>query len=94
MSVAGIRDVLHEVSELHGQVYRITNMTDADWASWYGNWLTTLSELPELLGKAELVRSEVVYLLVLLDKEYEQKKPEEPWEQYYAQRFVEHFGAA
>jgi hypothetical protein len=86
----GIVDVLHEASELHGRVYRITGQVDADWASWYGDWLTNLSELPELLG-TKPVRSEVVHLLVLLDKEYERSKPAEPWEEYYARRFAEHF---
>ena len=42
---------------------------DDDWASWYGDWLVRLSELPQLLEKPA-VRSELVYLLVRLDKEY------------------------
>jgi hypothetical protein len=93
MSDKTIADVLHEVSELHGNVYRITNMEDADWASWYGNWLATLSELPQLLGRDELVRSEVVYVLVAADRDYTEQRREEPWEQYYASRFEEHFAA-
>jgi hypothetical protein len=35
-------------------------------ASWYAEWLVTLSELPELLG-TKVVRSELTYLLVRAD---------------------------
>ena len=37
------------------------------------------------------VRSELVYLLVSLDKEYTASNPGEPWPQYYAARLLEHF---
>ena len=63
---------------------------DPDWASWYADWLIRLSELPEQLGRTP-VRSELVYLLVLLDKEVTEQQPSESWERYYARRLVEHF---
>ena len=88
--VSKVADLLHEASETHHQVFRITGGTDEDWASWYADWLTKLSELPAILGDS-LVRSEVVYLLVQLDKDYVVNSPEEPWEQYYATGFVAHF---
>ena len=89
---APIADLLHEVAETHHRVYRITDGEDADWASWYANWLLELSELPRLLGRAP-VRSELVYLLVVLDKEVASGDVTEPWEQYYARRIAEHFTA-
>jgi hypothetical protein len=49
-----------------------------------------LSELPAALG-ARPVRSELVYLLVALDKQYTAERPGQPWEPYYAQRIIEHF---
>ena len=49
-----------------------------------------MSELPELLA-AKPVRSELVYLLVLLDKEHTDRRLSQPWEQYYAGRISEHF---
>jgi hypothetical protein len=85
-----VTDLLHEVAETHHRVYRITDGEDADWASWYANWLIDLSELPSLLGRKP-VRSELVYLLVLLDKEVTERQIAEPWEQYYARRLVDHF---
>jgi hypothetical protein len=91
MDVAAIARLLSEAAETHHLVYRITDGDDPDWASWYADWLTRLSELPELLGRPP-VRSELVYLLVLLDKEFTDRRPDEPWEQYYARRLAEHFG--
>jgi hypothetical protein len=84
-----ISKLLGEASETHQQVYRIGDGVDADWASWYGDWLVRLSELPRLLGH-EPVRSELVYLLVKLDKDYTAEKPDEPWPQYYAARIAGH----
>ena len=80
-------ELLHEAAETHHQVFRITDGADDDWASWYANWLVTLSELPELLGRP-VVRSELTWLLVGLDKEYVQSKPDERWEDYYARELV------
>ena len=42
-----IARLLDEVAETHHRVYRITDGTDADWASWYADWLLNLSELSE-----------------------------------------------
>jgi hypothetical protein len=92
MGTTSVADLLHEVSETHHRVYRITDGTDPDWASWYADWLIDHSELPTLLD-VEPVRSELVYLLVLLDKEYTGRQVNQPWEQYYADRIAEHFSS-
>jgi hypothetical protein len=82
--------LLHEAAETHHQVFRISDGVDDDWASWYADWLVMLSELPELLG-ARVVRSELTYLLVRLDKEYTEHRPAERWEDYYAGELIRHF---
>jgi hypothetical protein len=87
--VAGL---LQEAGETHHLVYRIVDGDDPDWASWYAHWLVHLSELPQLLGTAP-VRSELVWLLVTLDKEYTEAKPAEPWPRWYAERLIAHFAA-
>ena len=87
-----IGQLLHEAGETHHRVYRIVDGADDDWASWYANWLVSLSELPALLA-AKTVRSELTYLLVSLDKEYTASRPNEPWEAYYAQRIFAHFSS-
>jgi hypothetical protein len=88
--ITKIAQLLHEAGETHHAVYRIVDGDDSDWASWYGDWLVRLSELPQLLGTTP-VRSELVYLLVRLDKEYLEQKPAEEWEAYYARAILEHF---
>jgi hypothetical protein len=85
-----IAALLHEAGETHHIVYRIVDGDDPDWASWYAHWLINLSELPQMLGTTP-VRSELVWLLVMLDKEYAAANPEAPWPQWYADRVVEHF---
>ena len=60
-----IAALLHEAAETHHVVYRIVDGDDPDWASWYADWLMSLSELPQILGAAP-VRSHLVHALVLL----------------------------
>jgi hypothetical protein len=85
-----VNKLLHEASETHHRVFRIVDGADADWASWYADWLINLSELPQLLGTTP-VRSELVYILVRLGKEFSQQQPTEPWEDFYAHALVAHF---
>lgn len=89
-AVESISTLLHEAGETHHRVFRIVDGADDDWASWYADWLISLSELPASLG-AKPVRSELTYLLVSLDKQYTADGPAEPWEDYYAQRIADHF---
>ena len=88
-----VGELLHEAAETHHQVFRITDGADDDWASWYAEWLVRLSELPELLG-AKVVRSELTYMLVRLDKQYTERRLAERWEDYYARELLRHFSPA
>jgi hypothetical protein len=88
---AQLAALLHEAGETHHLVYRIVDGDDPDWASWYADWLLNLSELPQILGEKP-VRSELVWLLVTLDKAYTTANPDLPWPQWYAGRIIEHFG--
>ena len=87
-AVVKVSDLLHEAGEIHHRVFRISDGADDDWASWYADWLIRLSELPDVLGSAP-VRSELVYLLVKLDKDYSAEERSEKWEDYYAKRLLE-----
>ena len=80
--------LLHEAAEAHHIVYRIVDGNDPDWASWYADWLLTLSELPQLLSETP-VRSHLVHELVQLDRDYTEKRPQERWEDWYASRLRE-----
>lgn len=85
-----VSQLLHDAGETHHIVYKIVDGNDDDWASWYSQWLLNLSHLSELLG-IKLVRSELTYLFVKLDKEYGEAKTQERWEDWYAKRLVQYF---
>ena len=85
--------LLHEAAETHHHVYRITEGTDDDWASWYAQWLLELSELPQLLGTRP-VRSHLVFALVQLDRDHSTAKTDEPWPNFYARHLREQFASS
>jgi hypothetical protein len=85
METERIATLLHEAAETHHTVYRITDGEDPDWASWYGDWLLGLSELPQVLGRTP-VRSQLVYALVQLDRDYLAAETDDAWEGWYAER--------
>lgn len=91
--VAQISALLHQVAETHHVVFAITDGTDADWATWYADWLANLSSISDLLG-VQPVRSELTYALVGLDKEYTLQNPGEKWEDFYAARLAKHFATS
>jgi hypothetical protein len=87
-----VSELLHEAAETHHVVFRISDGDDPDWASWYSDWLTNLSELPQLLG-AKPVRSALTFELFRLDREYVASSPDEPWEDYYARELIRAFSS-
>jgi hypothetical protein len=92
MGTQTLADVLHDAGEIHGIVHKMVNGEDADWASWYADWLIDLSPLPDLLGVTP-VRSELIYVLVDLDKDYTSTPREQSWEDFYAAGLTAHFSA-
>jgi hypothetical protein len=87
-----VSELLHQAGETHHVVYRITDGDDPDWATWYADWLTRLSELPQILGRPP-VRSELTALLVELDRSYTAAPNDERWEDVYAREIVERLAA-
>ena len=71
-----LSELLHEVAETHHVVWKITDGEDPDWASWYADHLLRLTHFQDLIGKP-VVRSELVYMLVKLDKDYSAQQPRE-----------------
>lgn len=82
-----IAALLHEAAETHHTVYRITDGDDPDWASWYADWLLSLSELRDLLGEKP-VRSHLVHALVQLDRDFAAAQSPDRWEDWYAARLT------
>jgi hypothetical protein len=79
--------LLREAADLHHRVYRITDGADEDWASWYADWLATLSELPEVLD-THVIRSELVALLIELDQATDADSGDGDWADVYAAGIV------
>jgi hypothetical protein len=84
-------DLLHEASEVHHVVYRITDGADDDWASFYADWLIDHSELSAVLG-ATPTRSLLVHELVECESAFTETSPDGSWEDVYAERIAERFG--
>jgi hypothetical protein len=82
--------LLEEAAETHHRVYRITDGTDEDWASWYAGWLLDLSELPDLL-RIRPVRSQLVHALVQCERDYATAGSDEPWPRVYARELMRRF---
>jgi hypothetical protein len=83
--------LLHEAGEVHHVVYRITDGADDDWASFYADWLTRLSELGDALGRVP-VRSHLVHELVECERAFADAASGDSWEDLYATRLIERFG--
>jgi hypothetical protein len=86
-----VSDLLHEAGEVHHVVYRITDGTDEDWASFYADWLIDHSELPETLGRVP-TRSHLVHELVESERAFNGAEKQARWEDFYAGRILDRFG--
>ena len=86
-----VSTILRHAAETHHVVYAISDGADEDWASWYAEWLISLSELPKVLG-ATPVRSHLVHQLVQLEQAHDPAAGR--WEDVYAASIVARFGAA
>ncbi|GHO96204.1 hypothetical protein KSF_062520 [Reticulibacter mediterranei] len=81
-----IAALLHQAGEAHLATHQETNGDDPDWPIWYAGYL--LENGFEALLDAKLLRSDLIYLLVLVDKQQKIEAPGAQWERYYADFFV------
>ena len=86
-AVTAVADLLHQVGEVHHIVFADTDGNDADWATFYSDWLLAHSKFPKLLGRPP-VRSHLTRVLVELDEQYTAQSPSDPWPHWYAQRLI------
>ena len=80
--------LLRQTQKDHHQAYIDTDGYHPDWAIWYADYL--FDKLPRFLN-VELIRSEIIYNLVLLDKRYTAEEPEMRWTEYYARYLLENY---
>ena len=83
-------DLLHETGSAHHRAYLATNGADADWPLWYAEYMQ--QRVNGLLGTA-LTRSELTYLLVLVEKERTASAGAGAWPAYYADFLIGRYGA-
>jgi hypothetical protein len=77
-----LADLLHQTAEDHHVAYEETNGVDPDWSIWYAGHL--LEHGIEKMLNATLLKSDLIYLLVLADKTQNLDAPGANWERYYA----------
>lgn len=73
----------------HHQAYLETNGEDPEWPLWYAEYLH--KGVNDLL-KTKLTLSELVYMLVAVDRAYREQAPSQPWSSFYTDFFLEHDG--
>ena len=84
-----IAALLHQTAEDHHVAYKATDGVDPDWSIWYAERL--LEQGIEKLLDAKLLKSDLIYLLVLADKQQTSEAPGAHWENYYADFFVSRY---
>ena len=84
-----LADMLHQTSEDHHVAYKETDGVDSDWSLWYAPHLLELG-FAKLLS-ASILQSDLVYLLVRVDKEQNSEAPGGRWERYYADFFIKRY---
>lgn len=83
---ATIAALLHQTGEEHLATHQETKGDDPEWPIWYADHL--LEHGLATLLQAKLLRSDLIYLLVLVDKQQKNEAPGAQWEPYYADFFA------
>jgi hypothetical protein len=85
---AELIELFQKTIDEHKLAFQSTQGADPDWPIWYAEHLYT--ELSRIL-QANFTRSELIYLLVLVDKEQRLRAPGSDWRRYYAQFFLDRY---
>jgi NAD(P)H-hydrate epimerase len=72
---------LNETAEAHHKAFAATEGEDPEWPLWYADYL--LEKMRQML-KANFTKSELIYLLVLAEKENGSVGPGAYWPRFYA----------
>lgn len=77
-----------EAGHAHHQAYIETDGADPDWPIWYAGYM--LEKLNKWLN-ASFTKSELVYLLISMEREMGMMAPGANWSVYYARFLVERY---
>jgi len=83
-----LTDLLKQAAAAHHEAYASTDGADPDWPIWYADYLH--EPLGGLLN-ARFTRSELVYLIVGLDKELQQAAPGADWTTFWARSLLDRY---
>ena len=81
--------LFHQTSEDHHTAFKATDGVDPDWSIWYAGHLLDQG-FDKMLG-ATILKSDLIYLLVTVDKELLTYAPGAAWENYYAGFFLDRY---
>lgn len=81
--------LFHQTAEDHHVAYKATDGVDPDWPIWYAGHL--LEQSFANLLQAKLLKSDLIYLLVLADKMQQLTAPGASWERWYAEFFIQRY---
>jgi len=83
-----LEELFRKAGSEHHKAFIKTNGEDPDWPIWYADNL--LEKLKKLL-KSDFTKSELIYLLVMVEKERAMMAPGSDWTRYYANFFIERY---
>ena len=81
--------LLHQAAEDHHVAFKETDGVDPDWSIWYAGYL--LEKGFDTMLEAKILKSDLIYLLVLADKQQMSEAPGGRWERYYADFFISRY---
>src|SRR6266702_1528805 len=84
-----IAALLHQTAEDHHVAYKETDGVDPDWSIWYAEHL--LQQGFDKMLDAKMLKSDLIYLLVLVDKKQMSEAPGAKWENFYADFFISRY---
>lgn len=83
-----LANVLNETAEAHHKAFAATEGEDPDWPIWYADYL--LEKMRKMLN-AKFTKSELIYLLVLMDKKNGVVAPGAYWPRFYAKYIISRY---
>jgi hypothetical protein len=87
--LAQVEKLFRETGKAHHEAFLDTDGEDLEWPSWYAE--NMIGSLSGLLN-AKFTLSELIYLLVCVEKERSLRAPGANWARYYARFFIERYG--
>ena len=86
--IQAIANLLQQTGQAHHQAFIDTDGADDDWAIWYADYL--FGKLDDLLD-ARLTRTQIVILMVDLDRLHKATAPGSNWARFYAKELVNRY---